>query len=246
MCDQNIYDNEVFFDGYRKLRENPASANNLVEKPALFSLCPDLTDKKVLDLGCGYGENCREFLKLGASKVVGIDISEKMLNVAKKENTFKNVSFIRMSMSDLSPLNDSFSVIFSSLAIHYIEDFDKLITDVYRLLDSNGMFIFSQEHPLTTAVLKEPRWSKDSEGNILNYKLTGYSIPGIRKSTWFVENVKKYHRTFSSIVNSLYSAGFIIEKMLEPVPSKDIMEKYPSYKKYMHKPDFLLIRARKK
>lgn len=245
MRDQNIYDNEVFFDGYRKLRDNPSSANNLVEKPALFSLCPDLTGKKVLDLGCGYGENCREFSKLGASKVVGIDISEKMLNIAENENKSKNVSFIKMSMSDLSPLEDTFNIVFSSLAVHYVENFDQLLTEIYRLLDANGLFIFSQEHPFTTALLKEPRWSKDSEGNILHYNLTDYSIPGIRKTSWFVDGVIKYHRSFSSIVNAFYNAGFTIEKMLEPVPSAEIMAQYPSYKKCNHKPDFLLIRARK-
>lgn len=52
-------------------------------------------------------------------------------------------------------------------------------------------------------------------------------------------------RTISSIINSLLSSGFIIEQMLEPIPSNDIMKQYPSYKKYIHKPDFLLIRARK-
>ena len=67
----------------------------------------------------------------------------------------------------------------------------------------------------------------------------------MRKTTWIVDEVVKYHRSFSSIVNSLSDAGFIIEKMLEPLPGTDIMEKYPSYKKYYHKPDFLLIRARK-
>ncbi len=245
MSDQNIYDNEAFFEGYMKLRNNPSAANDIVEKPALFSLCPDLTDKKVLDLGCGYGENCREFSKSGASKVVGIDISEKMLSLAKKENILKNVSFIKMSMSDLSSLDGKFNVVFSSLAVHYIEDFDKLLTEIYRLLDENGLLIFSQEHPLTTALQKEPRWTKDSEGDILHYNLSDYSIPGIRTSTWIVDGVIKYHRSFSSIINSLSAAGFIIEKMLEPLPGTDIMEKYPSYKKYYHKPDFLLIRARK-
>jgi len=65
----NIFDDSVFFDGYKKLRENPDNANILEEKPALFSLAPDLTGKNVLDLGCGYGENCMEFLRHGASKV---------------------------------------------------------------------------------------------------------------------------------------------------------------------------------
>ncbi len=97
---QNIYDNQPFFDGYKKLRENPDSANILEEKPALFSLAPDLAGKAVLDLGCGYGENCAEFKRLGASRVVGIDISEKMLEVTKNENT--GIKFIRVDMSDLS------------------------------------------------------------------------------------------------------------------------------------------------
>lgn len=48
MAQQNIYDNETFFEGYRKLRDNEVNANNLFEIPALFSLMPDLTNKKVL------------------------------------------------------------------------------------------------------------------------------------------------------------------------------------------------------
>ena len=54
---QNIYDNEIFFNGYSKIRENENNANNMFEKPALFSLLPTLKNKTVLDLGCGYGEH---------------------------------------------------------------------------------------------------------------------------------------------------------------------------------------------
>lgn len=111
---QNIYDNQTFFDGYKKLRDNPDSANILEEKPALFSLAPDLTGKAVLDLGCGYGENCAEFKRLGASRVVGIDISEKMLEVAKNENT--EIEFIKADISDLSFIDGRFDLVFSSLA----------------------------------------------------------------------------------------------------------------------------------
>ena len=57
MTMQNIYDNEIFFNGYSKIRENENNANNIFEKPALFSLLPTLNNKSVLDLGCGYGEH---------------------------------------------------------------------------------------------------------------------------------------------------------------------------------------------
>ena len=245
MNDQNIYDDNDFFEGYKKLRENPFAANDIVEKPALFSLCPDFIGKTVLDLGCGYGENCREFSRLGAEKVVGIDISEKMLEVATKENTCENVTFQQMSMSDLSAVEGKFDVVLSSLALHYIQNFDKLLHEIHGLLNTGGLLIFSQEHPLTTALKKENYWSRDENGNILHYNLTDYSLPGERKTRWIVDDVIKYHRSFSSIFNSLINAGFIVEEVLEPILDETIMEKHPSYRKYYHKPDFLLIRARK-
>lgn len=49
MAQQNIYDNEIFFEGYKKIRDNKVNANNLFEIPALFSLLPDLTGKKIID-----------------------------------------------------------------------------------------------------------------------------------------------------------------------------------------------------
>lgn len=245
MSNQNIYDNQIFFDGYKELRKNPSAANDLVEKPALFSLAPDLHSKTVLDLGCGYGENCAEFVRLGASRVTGLDISAKMLEVANEEKTSDKINFINMSMTDLDKLNEKYDVVFSSLAIHYVEDFDKLAKDVYAHLNEGGYFIFSQEHPLTTALMNQDYWTRNWKKERVHYNLTTYSVEGERKVTWFVDGVIKYHRTVSSIINALANAGFTIEKMLEPIPSEEIMEKYPAYKKYLHKPDFLFIKVRK-
>ena len=104
MSNQNIYDNQIFFDGYKKLRSNPSAANDIVEKPALFSLAPNLQNKSILDIGCGYGENCVEFIKMGASSVSGLDISVKMLEVAENENTSPNIKYINKSMTDLKKL----------------------------------------------------------------------------------------------------------------------------------------------
>lgn len=240
---QNIYDNQDFFDGYKKLRSNEFSANNLEEKPALFSLAPELTGKAVLDLGCGYGENCAEFKARGAPRVSGVDISEKMLAIAVEENP--DIVFLRADMSDLSFIEDKYDVVFSSLAVHYIEDFSAFVKGVYEVLNPGGYFIFSQEHPLTTAPISGASWSKDEDGNILHYKLTDYARPGKRSTTWIVDGVEKYHRTFSEIINSLCSAGFTVEKMLEPVPTEEALEIDKRWKKGFHKPNFLLIKAKK-
>lgn len=245
MAQQNIYDNEIFFEGYKKIRDNEVNANNLFEIPALFSMMPDLKGKRILDLGCGFGEHCKRFVDCGAEKVVGIDISEKMLKVAMAENSDPRITYINISMEEISQLKEKFDIVISSLAFHYVEDFEGVIRNIYNMLDDKGIFIFSQENPLCTCHSGGNRWTRDEKGNKLYLNLSHYGVEGERESVWFVDNVKKYHRTFSTIINTLIGAGFSVEKMIEPLPTEELLEKYPDYRDLFHKPDFLLIKARK-
>lgn len=242
---QNIYDNEIFFNGYSKIRENENNANNMFEKPALFSLLPTLKNKTVLDLGCGYGEHCIHFVEEGAKRVVGIDISQKMLAIAKAENAHQNISYLNMPMEDIGELQERFDIVVSSLAFHYVEDFKALINNIYRLLNDGGVLAFSQEHPINTCFSDGSRWTKNKNGKKLFANISNYSVDGERDSTWFVERVKKYHRTFSTIINTLIEAGFQINKLIEPVPTPEILKEHPEYNDLLHKPDFLLIKATK-
>ena len=107
---------------------------------------------------------------------MGVDISEKMLAVAMEEHP--DIKFIHVDMSNLSFIKDRYDVVFSSLALHYIEDFAAFVKGVYDVLTSGGYFIFSQEHPLTTAPVSGASWAKDENGNVLHYKLTDYSRCG--------------------------------------------------------------------
>ena len=245
MAQQNIYDNQTFFEGYKKIRENEANANNLFEIPALFSMMPNLNDKIILDLGCGFGEHCKRFVESGAKKVIGIDISEKMLEIAKQENADSKITYINMPMENIWQLNEKFDVVVSSLAFHYVQDFSGVVKNIYDMLNENGVFLFSQENPLCTCFSGGNRWTKDENGNKLYINLSNYGIEGERESSWFVDNVKKYHRTFSTIINTLIETGFTIEKMIEPLPTEDLLKKYPEYKDLFHKPDFLLVKVRK-
>lgn len=245
MAKQNIYDNETFFEGYKKLRDNEINANNLFEKPALFSLLPELKGKKVIDLGCGFGEHCMQYVRDGAARVVGVDISQKMLEVARAENSHPNITYLNLPMENISEIGETFDVAVSSLALHYVEDFDGLVRNVYEMLTEGGVFVFSQENPLNTCFSGGDRRTRDETGQKLYAHLSDYSVEGERESVWFVDNVKKYHRTFSKIVNTLIEAGFTIEKMIEPVPDQKMLETYPEYGDLLHKPDFLLVKAKK-
>ena len=244
MAKQNIYDNETFFGEYRKLREREVNANNLFELPTLFSLLPDLEGKKVLDLGCGSGERCIDYLKKGAASVTGVDISEKMLAVAEAENNDPRITYLKMPMEEISSIDDEFDVVISSLAFHYVEDFGGVVANVYRLLRDGGIFLFSQEHPLATCYSgKGDRWTRDENGKKLYANIADYCVERRNDSTWFVEGVQRYHRMFSTIVNTLCDAGFRILKMAEPYPTEELVRKYPEYYDLYHKPDFLFVKA---
>lgn len=245
MALQNIYDNEIFFEGYRKIRKKEGNANDLFEIPALLSMMPDLKGKRVLDLGCGYGEHCKLFVDRGAKRVLGIDISQKMLEIAKAENSDPKIEYRNLPMENVSSISEAFDVAVSSLALHYVEDFAGVVKSVYHLLDQGGIFLFSQEHPLVTCHSRGSRWTKDENGNKLHLNLSDYGVSGERTTTWFVDDLKIYHRTFSEIINTLTEVGFSVEKMIEPLPSKELLEQYPEHRDLFHKPDFLLLKVRK-
>ena len=246
MHPQNIYDNETFFAGYCQLRKRADNANVLFEIPVLMSLLPDLKGKTVLDMGCGAGDHCAEYVRRGAKGVVGVDISEKMLALAREKNASPRIEYLRLPMEEIGGLQGPFDVVASSLAIHYVADYAGLCKNVYRLLRSGGAFVFSQEHPLTSCFTTGERWTKDTEGNKLWANVSNYSVDGERLSKWFVQGVVKYHRTFSTIVNALVEAGFAVEKLVEPIPDAQMLARYPERcRDLLHKPDFLLVRARK-
>ncbi len=246
MSKQNIFDNEIFFEGYKNLRDNDLNYNDLLEQPAMRKLLPDLNCKAVLDLGCGYGHNCIEFINNGASSVTGIDISEKMLEVAKAESVHEKIKYINMSMTDIGKLNVCFDFIYSSLAFHYVKDFNVFAKNLYSALNCGGILLFSQEHPITTATIDgNSFFNKDENGVRISYTFSNYNEPGERKIHWYVDGVVKYHRTFGGIINALTNAGFIIEQIVEPLPDEWAIEKLPTIVKEKIKPCFLIVKARK-
>ena len=244
--EQNIFDNQAFFDGYKALRERDDNLNVLLEQPAMRRLMPDVTKKAVLDLGCGYGHNCIEFVEKGAAEVVGVDISEKMLKVAQSESVHEKIRYVNMSMTDVKSLNKSFDVIYSSLAFHYIEDFAEFAENLYSVLNSGGWLLFSQEHPIPTATVDgKGHFNFDENGERTSYTLSDYHREGERKISWFVDGVVKYHRTFGSVITSLARAGFVIDTVEEPLPEEWALEKLPSLSREFIKPNYLIVKARK-
>ena len=100
----------------------------------LQKLLPDFEGKSVLDLGCGYGWHCLYAANHGAKLVHGIDISEKMLDVAREKNSTAVITYEQKAMEDLDFPDSSFDVVLSSLAFHYVKDFTTLVEHILSLI----------------------------------------------------------------------------------------------------------------
>lgn len=247
---QNIYDNPIFFKEYNDMRNTKKgkSANDLIEIPTIRKMLPNLMNKKILELGCGYGENCKYFLDKGANYVLGTDISKNMLNIAKENIKCEKCEFKILAMEDISKINNKFDLIISSLSIHYIEDFEKLLNDIYNLLTEDGYFIFSQEHPIGTGTILNSECNEKDNidiGNKTYYIVSNYNQNGKRIVNWNNCNVIKFHRNFSYIINTIIKSNFKIEEILEPVPDEETLKIKPKYKNQFDKPYFLFIKVSK-
>jgi ubiquinone/menaquinone biosynthesis C-methylase UbiE len=99
----------------------------------------------ILDLGCGTGSGTLDLaLKLkGTGKVIGIDLSEKMINEAKKKidvTNLGNVEFIVGSGHSLE-YDNYFDYVISTNAYHHFKNKNKVFSNVHRSLKINGVFI---------------------------------------------------------------------------------------------------------
>ena len=92
---QNIYDNPEFFAGYSRLGRSIDGLDGAAEWPVMRAMLPDLRDRTVVDLGCGFGWFCRWARQHGAAQVLGLDVSENMLARARSETVDPAVRYAR-------------------------------------------------------------------------------------------------------------------------------------------------------
>lgn len=158
--ENNINDYDKFAEKRQQdLINGMKPSHRFVEKPMMKSMLPDLKNKKILMLGCGTGEESKLLEAFGASskQLIGIDLSNKSIEIAK--NTYPDIEFVVGDMNNLPFENECFDFVYSSLAIHYNATPEKTYKEVYRVLKSDGLFLFSVGHPL--------RWGSE-EKNIEN------------------------------------------------------------------------------
>jgi SAM-dependent methyltransferase len=236
---QNIYDDPDFFSGYSRLNRSIHGLDGAPEWPALRALLPDMRALNVLDPGCGYGWFCRWAAEQGAASVLGVDVSEKMLERAMQRNAHPAVEYRRDDLEGIDLPASSFDLVYSSLAFHYIEDLRALMLAIHRALVPGGRLVFSNEHPVYMAP-RSPAFEVDREGRKF-WPLDGYQNEGPRVTNWLAEGVVKQHRTMGTLVNMLVDCGFALKRLIEWGPTREQISAMPELAEEVERPMMLIV-----
>lgn len=240
---KNEYDNKEFFEQYAQMSRSREGLAGAGEWHQLKKMFPPLEGKKVLDLGCGYGWHCAYAAEQGASEILGIDVSERMIAEAKKRNPDARICYRVSDLEQYEYPEETWDCVISNLALHYIEDLDRIYRNVHRTLKKGGTFLFNIEHPVYTA-REGQDWIFDENGSPLYWPVDDYFYPGKRHTRFLGCDVEKYHHTLTEIMNGLIRTGFRIEWVEEARPSEEMMG-IPGMKDEMRRPMMLMVRAGK-
>ncbi|UVP93939.1 MULTISPECIES: methyltransferase domain-containing protein [Bacteria] len=147
----------------------------------LKPLFPSLEGKSVLDLGCGYGWHCKFAEEQGATKILGIDLSKKMIEEAQKRNSGNQIEYRISGLEEYDYPENEWDCVISNLALHYIEDIVEIFQKVYRTLKPGGIFLFNIEHPVFTAGVGQD-WIYTDDGKPQYWAIDNYFITGERNT----------------------------------------------------------------
>lgn len=223
--------------------------------PQFMKMLPCVQDKFGLDIGCGEGTNTRTVARAGA-KLVGVDPSSKFIEHAKSspENEGLSLQFQVASANQLPFDEQTFDFAISTMVFMDILDLESAFEEAYRVLKPGGFLQFSIVHPCFST--PKQRWIEDQSGKVEGVLVGDYFKEGPTLEEWSFSSVEErikgkhddfkvvhIHRTLSTWLNFLIRTGFIVEKLLEPYPTDEVVAKHPNLAKLQEVPWFLHIQG---
>ncbi|MDY7075787.1 MAG: class I SAM-dependent methyltransferase [Chloroflexota bacterium] len=182
-----------------------------------LGLLGDVAGKRVIEIGCGGGQNSIALTKWGAT-CVGVDPSPAQITHARRlaaENGVE-VQFIVGVAEDLGDFPDGhFDVALSSYAFDYVTDLRRAYDEAWRVLKPGGLFVFCFSHPWFQAVGWHLAGDPDAP------EIGDYATwPDVEEWDWSYDDgttarMRGHLRTLAQIVNELLEAGFVLERLVE-------------------------------
>ena len=240
----NEYDNESIFAEYAKMPRSRDGLRSAGEWSQLKPLLPPLEGKSVLDLGCGYGWHCKFAEEQGAIRVLGLDLSRKMLETARTRNAGERIEYRICGIEEYEYPESTWDCVVSNLVLHYIENLERIFQSVHRTLKRDGIFLFNIEHPVFTAGVGQD-WIYTDAADTRTPKywpVDDYFLPGERHTRFLGCDVVKQHHTLTQILMGLLNNGFELKAVEEAEPPREMLE-LPGFKDELRRPMMLLVKA---
>ncbi|WP_432546041.1 class I SAM-dependent methyltransferase [Kineococcus sp. SYSU DK004] len=215
----------------RHAEDSPYNAH--YDRPAVLAALGDVTDRDVLDAGCGPGLYAQALLDAGA-RVTAFDASEPMVDLAR-ERVGDRARVDRAVLGEPLPYaGASFDAVVCALAVHYVDDRPAAFAELHRVLRPGGALVVSTTHPTAD-------W----------LRLGGsYFERVLETETWGEwtgrRDVRFWREPLSALCAAATGAGFVVDLLDEPRPAASMARRYPEDSaKLEREPGFLLLRLRR-
>jgi ubiquinone/menaquinone biosynthesis C-methylase UbiE len=182
-------------------------------RPAILELCEPVAGLRILDLGCGEGYCSRALHQRGAATLLGMDLSEGMIEAARSQEAIDQFGIhYQVGCATELPFSEGeFDLVVAVFLFNYltIDQTQRCMAEVARVLRPGGRFIFSVPHPAFPFMREAdyPFYFQVEEAGYFSQR--DQQFPGRiwkRDGAWL--DVQLVHKTFQDYFQSLALSGF--------------------------------------
>jgi cytosine/adenosine deaminase-related metal-dependent hydrolase/ubiquinone/menaquinone biosynthesis C-methylase UbiE len=149
---QSLASHAAAFDAWAEVYDDQPNPLLALEQRILPFLLPDVRGLDVLDIGCGTGRWLAHLAERSPRRLTGVDFSAEMLAVAARKLT----GDCELKQGDCKALpvgTESVDLVISSFVLSYVDDLKRFAMEVERVLRPGGVFLQTDMHPETEALL---------------------------------------------------------------------------------------------
>ena len=217
--------------GYRMAKKMPWRTH--AEVPTAEILLANVSGKKVVDLASGDGFYSRIIKELGADTVVGVDLSEAMIAIAREEEekSSLNISYVCSNVASWQT-TEKFDVAFAGYLLNYARSYEQLeamLRSVARMLKPDGIFVGFNANPLDVrltsphlakyGIAKEVRDRILGEGSEIKYTFSDQGED--------LCQITNYFMPYDRMRQAFFECGFRGFELLKMRVSAKAIEDYP-------------------
>jgi 2-polyprenyl-3-methyl-5-hydroxy-6-metoxy-1,4-benzoquinol methylase len=223
----------------KQIRTGLDISHSHILTPSILRLSEFCNFESVLDVGCGTGVLTEKLAEI-SDKVVGIDMSKKSIEIARKYNSdLKNISYADSSIENFPDGINRYSLITANMVLQDVNDLDGVVQAFYKLTTRGSHVVATITHPcfwpLYWGYLTKDWFSYAEEIGIEAVFKISKDLRGAGVTTHFHRPLEKYFDLFKE-------QGFLLEEVIAPMPTHEVERLYPKQWQY---PRFLGMRFRR-